>query len=177
MGCLRLQRTQLRQPILRPCADFHDPIPPSPRMYALFVRHWRTCTTVALAGAVGNFAWCGHASMIPLSLAFPPLALIQSRRAAAYAVAFAYYAGASWPLIPGTHVFFGAYAPAVLAILLWLASSVILAVPWALAWNRSRTSRLWSGPLALITSAVPPIGIIGWASPLTSAGVLFPGTK
>lgn len=30
-------------------------------------------------------------------------------------------------------------------------------------------------PAALLIITVPPIGIIGWASPLTGAGVLFPG--
>jgi hypothetical protein len=30
-------------------------------------------------------------------------------------------------------------------------------------------------PLAFVLTVVPPLGIIGWASPLTSAGILFPG--
>ena len=31
-------------------------------------------------------------------------------------------------------------------------------------------------PVALIVEIVPPLGLIGWASPLTAAGLLFPGT-
>ncbi|OYW12933.1 MAG: hypothetical protein B7X34_01215, partial [Acidobacteriia bacterium 12-62-4] len=36
--------------------------------------------------------------------------------------------------------------------------------------------RFWRIPSALFLSAIPPIGIIGWASPLTAAGFLYPGT-
>jgi len=32
-------------------------------------------------------------------------------------------------------------------------------------------------PLCILLTAIPPLGIIGWASPLLSAGVLFPGSK
>jgi hypothetical protein len=103
--------------------------------------------------------------------------MAQRSRAGAYTVAFAYYAGASWPLIPGARVFFGPSATFALAVLLWIAASAILAAPWALVWAVSKGSAVWRGPLALVITAVPPIGIIGWASPLTSAGILFPGTQ
>ena len=35
---------------------------------------------------------------------------------------------------------------------------------------------LWRVPLALMVTIVPPLGIIGLASPVTAAGYLFPGT-
>jgi len=146
-------------------------------MHTVFVRHRRQILSVAIAAAVGNIAWCGRAAAIPLSLVFPPLALGQRNRAASFAVAFAYYAGASWPLIPGARVFFGPYATVALAVLLWIAAACILAAPWAMMGSVSNDRSPWRGPLALAIAAVPPIGIIGWASPLTSAGILFPGTK
>src|ERR1700730_4279930 len=34
-----------------------------------------------------------------------------------------------------------------------------------------------SVPVCLLLTAIPPLGIIGWASPILSAGVLFPGSK
>jgi hypothetical protein len=146
-------------------------------MHTVFVRNRREIVSIAIAAAVGNIAWCGQAAAIPLSLVFPPLAVAQRTRAGSFAVAFAYYAGASSPLIPGARVFFGPYASSVLAVLLWITASAILAAPWALVWTVSNGTRFWCAPLALVISAVPPIGIIGWASPLTSAGILFPGTK
>jgi hypothetical protein len=50
---------------------------------------------------------------------------------------------------------------------LWIAASLLLALPWCLP-----------GPpaIALALTAVPPLGIIGVANPLTAAGLLFPGT-
>ena len=41
---------------------------------------------------------------------------------------------------------------------------------------RSGLAWLYSVPLGLLAITIPPLGIIGWASPLTGAGVLFPGT-
>ena len=154
---------------------------PRPRlssaMHNVFVRNRRPILSIAIAAVVGDIAWCGRPGAIPLSLVFPPLAMAPRSRAAAYAVAFAYYAGASWPLIPGARVFFGPYATVALAVLLWIAAAAILAAPWALVGPVPGYRSVWRGPLALVITAAPPIGIIGWASPLTSAGVLFPGTR
>ncbi|HZT38501.1 MAG TPA: hypothetical protein VFA28_11420, partial [Bryobacteraceae bacterium] len=146
-------------------------------MHTVFVRNRRAILSIAIAAVVGDIAWCGRPGAIPLSLIFPPLALTQRTRATACAVAFAYYAGASWPLIPGARVFFGPYATVALAVLLWIAAAANLAAPWALVGPVPGYRSVWRGPLALVITAVPPIGIIGWASPLTSAGVLFPGTR
>lgn len=52
---------------------------------------------------------------------------------------------------------------------LWALSSLILAAPWAWA------SRGWRVVVVLLIEALPPIGFFGWASPLSVAGVLFPG--
>jgi hypothetical protein len=57
----------------------------------------------------------------------------------------------------------------VVGIGLWVLSSLILAVPWAWA------SRGWRVVVVLLIEALPPIGFFGWASPLSVAGVLFPG--
>lgn len=61
----------------------------------------------------------------------------------------------------GDHVLVGGLA--------WIGSSIALATPWML-------SKDWRGVLlALTLTALPPLGLIGWLSPLTAAGVLFPG--
>ena len=94
--------------------------------------------------------------LIALSALMPWLVFRQPSRRAGFAVAAAYFGGANWPIIPATLGFYGAA--------FWVNATVLQAVPWML---RSR----WS----YLVSAVPPFGIIGWASPLTAAGVLFPG--
>jgi apolipoprotein N-acyltransferase len=95
----------------------------------------------------------------------------------AYASMFSYYAAASWPLIPGARAFFGARGTPVIGLLLCFAAATLLALPWGLLFTRERERAACSLQLCILITAIPPLGIIGWASPLLSAGVLFPGSK
>jgi hypothetical protein len=95
----------------------------------------------------------------------------------AYASMFCYYAAASWPLIPGAHAFFGLQGTPIIGLFLCLAAAALLALPWGLLFTRARGRTALSVPLCILLTAMPPLGIIGWASPLLSAGVLFPGSK
>ncbi len=128
------------------------------------------------AAAVGGVAWSGHLAALVLSVAFPPLCFVQDRRLGAYAVAAAYYGAASWPLIGVAALFLGPGASTASGVMIWLAATALLAAPWPLLWSASPNSCLWRVPAAVLASCVPPLCIIGWASPLTAAGVLFPGT-
>lgn len=60
----------------------------------------------------------------------------------------------------------------------WLAHAAILASPWAIVWREKLTS--WRAMLgvagALLVTTLPPVGILGWLSPLLLAGDAFPGT-
>lgn len=103
--------------------------------------------------------------------------LIQPTRRWAYTSALCYYGGALWPIIPGARNFFGPRASVLETVALWIVSSLLLALPWLLVWTRDRRQLLWRAPVGLILSVLPPLGLIGWASPLTSAGFLFPGTS
>jgi hypothetical protein len=114
--------------------------------------------------------------LMALMLLMPFFAAIQRSRLAAYCVSVTYYAGASWALVPAARNFFGADPSPAGTGLLWFVSSALLAAPWALVWTVNRKQVAWRIPLGFLTSALPPLGIIGWASPLTSAGILFPGT-
>jgi hypothetical protein len=137
----------------------------------------RTSVSNCLAALVGALAWSGHSACLALSFGFLPLVLLQAKRRAAFDVALAYYAGSTWPLVPGANMFFGPHRHFGLGVMLWLTTSTFLAIPWGLFYFRSWRSRSWSAPLALAVTSVPPLGLIGWASPLTSAGMLFPGTE
>jgi apolipoprotein N-acyltransferase len=108
---------------------------------------------------------------------FPTLSYAQSTRIRAFIVALAYYAAASNILIPSATALFGPSTSPVLAVVLWFASSFLLAMPYALLWSRDRSQATWRLPVAIVSSVLPPLGLIGWASPLTAAGVLYPGTR
>jgi apolipoprotein N-acyltransferase len=90
---------------------------------------------------------------------------------------FCYYAAASWPLIPGARAFFGLQGAPLIGLFLCLAAAALLALPWNLLFTRRWGKAALSVPLCVALTAIPPLGIIGWASPLLSAGVLFPGSR
>src|ERR1700688_3016249 len=130
-----------------------------------------------VAASTSAIAWNGHIGVIPLSLVAPLLVYHTKSRKHAYASMFSYYAAASWPLIPGARAFFGVQGTPIIGLFLCLAAAVLLALPWGLLFSRGRGRAAFCMPLCIVLAAMPPLGIIGWASPLLSAGVLFPGSK
>lgn len=124
-----------------------------------------------VAAGIGLLAWRASPLLIPVSLAFPAFVFAQHNRRAATLVAFSYYAAASWTVVEVSGTYFAGGTSA--GILPWLCASTLLTTPWAALWSRDAAS--WRLPLALIATTVPPIGLIDWASPITSAGFLFPG--
>ena len=129
-------------------------------------------STVA-AGLVGAFCWRTWWT-IGVAFAVPVFVGLQSRRAWALAVAVAYFAAASWPLVRAYAAFVG--TSMTLGAFTWILVAILLAVPLTAAWTPNRTAAAWRIPIALAFGVLPPLGFFGWASPVTSAGVLFPGT-
>src|SRR6266403_4068713 len=130
-----------------------------------------------VAASTAAIAWSGHLAAIPFSLVAPLLVYHAKSRKHAYASMFSYYAAASWPLIPGARAFFGVQGTPLIGLLLCLSGGALLALPWGLLFSRGRGRAAFCVPLCILLTAIPPLGIIGWASPLLSAGVLFPGSK
>lgn len=128
--------------------------------------------SLVLASTIGAVAWTGEYWRIGLTVLVPILVFAQQSRSKAAVVAFAYFGVASWPLLAAA-ASFGIAAPP----LVWLMASVILVAPWLALWSSNRKQCMWRCPLALSLSAVPPIGLINWASPLISAGVILPGSE
>src|SRR5467141_4866872 len=130
-----------------------------------------------VAASTAAIAWNGHLAAIPFSLVAPLLVYHAKSREHAYASMFCYYAAASWPLIPGARAFFGVQGTPLIGMFLCLTAAALLALPWGLLFTRGRGKAALSVPLCILLMAIPPLGVIGWASPLLSAGVLFPGSK
>ncbi|MEZ5403178.1 MAG: hypothetical protein R2729_26095 [Bryobacteraceae bacterium] len=129
----------------------------------------------ATAAAIGWFAWQGNPWLIPLSAGVPVLAFLQPTRWQAFTIAFAYYAAASWPIISAALSYFDPAPPTWQSTIYWLTPSLLLTLPWTACWTDIRRNIWYRVPLAFALSILPPIGIIGWASPLSAAGLLFPG--
>ena len=132
--------------------------------------------SIAAAALTGLLLSSAHPAGIAVSVVMPAIVMSQSRRCTACAIAAVYYAAALWPLIPGARNFFGPDVSALVAIGLWGSASLLLALPWLLMWSPRHREAIWRAPVAIVLTVFPPLGIIGWASPLTAAGILFPGT-
>ncbi len=136
----------------------------------------RAALSIALSATIGLLTAYVTQVGLPLSIIFPAICFLQSRRSHAFFASLGYYAAASSIIIPGAKTFFGPNTGLAVAIWLWIPASVLLALPYAVLWSDRRESLLWRAPLAVLASVPPPLGIIGWANPLTAAGILFPGT-
>ncbi|MVA99965.1 conjugal transfer protein TraB [Nitratireductor sp. CAU 1489] len=129
-----------------------------------------------VAGGVitGAFGWSGHPLAFAVGIAFPALWAFAPSRTVAGLVALAHFLGASRGLPVGASIFFGAQLA--IGLGLWLAASLMFVAVHAALWT-SRGG--WRRPVRYATAAVlmsvPPFGIVGWAHPITAAGVLFPG--
>lgn len=123
---------------------------------------------------IGGVGWSGYALTLPMALVFPALWAASRKRLTAAAVAAGYFLAASRGLPQGVASFFSTSVWA--GILLCGAASLGFVAVHAALWS--------SGPgrwkafrylIAAVLMTVPPFGIVGWAHPITAAGILFPG--
>ena len=119
-----------------------------------------------LAGGAAWNIWPAGAIILSLLL---PVGVMQARsKGVRWTFAFVWFLAGSISIVPSAVGFFGT-SFLMFGIAAWLASSALLALPWIIADTPIKAV------IAVILDAVPPIGLIGWLSPLTAAGWLFPG--
>lgn len=128
---------------------------------------------LVVGGALLGLCW-GHGALMASAVLLPLLWQAARSRWVGGAVALAYYLGASRGLPFGAGIFFAASAPAWFGWAVWLSAAAANAAVWTLTWRRDPALRPWGAPAALLLTALPPVGLIGWANPLTAAGLLFP---
>ncbi|MGV2103186.1 conjugal transfer protein TraB [Rhizobium sp. 21-4511-3d] len=137
-------------------------------------RDWLQPLSLVLASAAtGYIAWSGHVLALPAAIVFPALWSMARNRRAASAVAAAYFLAASRGLPQGVAAFY--HSDIWPGLILWLvASSGFVLVHTALWSAHSGGWKALRYTIAMALMAVPPFGIVGWAHPVTAAGVLFP---
>jgi Carbon-nitrogen hydrolase len=135
----------------------------------------KACWSAAIAAGIGLVAWRGNLLLIGLAGAIPTLLFTRPSRLEAFGAGFAYYAAASWPIVPGVLDYFAPSGTILQAFLSWALPSLVLPLAWVAYWRRGARGAYWRVPLAYLLSVAPPLGMIGWACPLTAAGILFPG--
>lgn len=108
-------------------------------------------------------------------MVFPALWSLAGSRVGAALVAAAYFLGASRGLPEGVSIFFG--SDLVLGLGLWFAAAGAFVCVNAVFWTKRGG---WQPPcrylFANVLMSLPPLGIVGWANPLTAAGIVFPGS-
>lgn len=125
--------------------------------------------------ALGFIAWNGPVYGLA---ALPFLVVLWGRsrtRIEAFGSVYAYYLAAASCQLSSISTYWMPVSgqPATKeALLVWFGANAMLASIWALFWGRSWLSIRLIVILGLIS--LPPIGVIGWASPLTGAGIWFP---
>jgi hypothetical protein len=138
---------------------------------------FRDRLSLCLAVAMGAGVSTGHPAGIIAAAAMPLVCLTPVTRKAAFQSSFVYHAAGLWPIVPGLAGYFGASKMLLIPITVWIVTAIVLSVPWTIAWTSHRSHFFWRAPLALLATIVPPLGVFGFASPLTGAGYLFPGTR
>jgi hypothetical protein len=123
------------------------------------------------AGAVLGASWLLGRGLIGPAASFGLVPLVARQRGSSgrFIAAIGYYACGSIPIVATIGGYWGADHRA-LGIGAWLGASLLLAAPWAAASTSGRALG------ALVATALPPLGVIGWLSPLNATGALFPGT-
>lgn len=135
---------------------------------------FRPLLQVISAAAVGWVGWSGEVLLLPVSALFPALWSTAENRAQAALVSTAYFLSASRGLPQGVATFYASDLWP--GLILWLIASSAFVVVHTSCWTgRSgwRRGIFYLG--ASVLMAVPPFGILGWAHPITAAGVVFPG--
>jgi hypothetical protein len=129
---------------------------------------------IGLSITVGMVAWSGNMMTLPVAMFLPLLWAQSPSRVVAAAVSAGYFLAASRGLPQGIANFYAADLWP--GLLLWTMASVSFTVVHVVLWTgqpgRVRAVRY---VVAIVLMALPPFGIVGWAHPLTAAGVLFPG--
>ncbi|MHB0952773.1 MAG: conjugal transfer protein TraB [Allorhizobium sp.] len=133
-----------------------------------------TAVLVPTAVVVGAVGWSGQALLLPAATFFPLLWAQSPTRIAAALVAAGYFLAASRGLPSGVVQFFS--ADLWVGLCFWIVAALSFVSVHAALWTARRG---WAKParylMVLGLTALPPLGITGWAHPLTAAGILFPG--
>ncbi|WP_114391433.1 conjugal transfer protein TraB [Notoacmeibacter marinus] len=129
---------------------------------------------LAAAAAVGAFGWSGEVLLLPVACLIPALWALAPTRLVAGLVSMAYFMAASRGLPVGVSIFYS--SDIWVGLGLWIAASLLFVTVHTVLWSPKHG---WHRPLRYLVAcalmSVPPFGIVGWASPITAAGVLFPG--
>lgn len=132
-----------------------------------------------LGVAIGGLAWGVTQEPWSLLVVFvlPVLWDYTPSRSIAALFVVGYYLAGGRGLPEGAVVFFGDGTPAWWSWAMWALSSLLLSLPYVFLWTKNPRRKPIQFLLAVVLTALPPLGLIGWCSPLAVAGIVFPGLR
>jgi apolipoprotein N-acyltransferase len=128
------------------------------------------------ATATGLAVSTAHPVGLAAAAGMPIVCLLARSRKSAFESTLGYYTGGLWPMISGLQRYIGSAASPLIPFAVWVLAAILLSVPWTVAWTDRPARHVWRVPLAFVATTIPPLGVIGFISPLTAAGYLFPST-
>ena len=135
---------------------------------------FRTAALSLLAGIVGAAGWSGVSAFAFLPLLYPFVYMHSLRRSDTIS-AVAYYAAATWCVVPACRQFFHLSSVSSFPLVVWLILIAVNSFPWVALFHSQYVSASAIASMLLLT--VPPFGLFGVAHPLISVGAWFPGTR
>lgn len=143
----------------------------------MFPLVWTAVAFGIVGGLVGWLSWgadSGVSRLVLLTLLPLGWGLAWSRLSAAMLM-MGYFLAAARGLPGGTVLFFGYGTPVWAGVAFWVVACALLALPFVVLWSRGVVGRPWRFVAAVCVGVLPPLGLIGWVSPIAVAGILFPG--
>ena len=102
---------------------------------------------------------------------------LASTRLCASILMLGYFLASARGLPGGAAVFFGDGVPSWVGFVFWMVACFFLSLPFILFWSPSMPKRPLRFVMAVCISIIPPLGLIGWVNPISTAGVYFPGLE
>lgn len=133
---------------------------------------------LAILGAfVALLGWNGETAPAAITL-IPLLWMLTPAGRAAFALTFGYFSASTWVLAEGAVVFGSSVGEILVMVSAWLVQASLLAGLWAFAreWGRGGFRLLLAGLLVQISVLVPPLWLVGVASPVLAWGYLMGGS-
>lgn len=140
------------------------------------IAHLHEALALIIGICIGWIAWGlnGQIWQLGILILLPFCWGSMSSRRSAWLLSLGYFLAGTRGLPAGAVAFFGDNSPSWWGVAMWLCASLMLSAPFYLFWSRRQLRRAWGFIAAVLVTTLPPLGIIGWVSPLSVAGLLFP---
>ncbi|MBU9426465.1 hypothetical protein [Burkholderia gladioli] len=139
---------------------------------------WLRAICLGAAGVgISLLAWTGRSPWCLLAILALPLIWARAVSRCEAALLYAGYVLAGTHDLPSILTTFFPALPRLAALGLWITAGGLLVLPWMTLWTRAMSpwQAAWRCALAIALVSLPPLGVIGWLTPIALAGQLLPG--